>query len=202
MKLLYARISPVFFALLLGGCATTYINPTATQNPPPAAAFGSFDTIELATLTLNPDYQGQDANTRATSKIETELKLRLDPLIAAWNQDAANRETTRGRLLIEPHVRDIKFISGGVRFWAGAMAGSSAVIIDVIFRDADSGEVIAKPEFYQHANAYAGAWTIGTMDNAMLIRIAELIAEYTRNNFSTPVGGPTGAPSDRVQSEA
>lgn len=198
MKMLSTALALVL-TLVFAGCATNYINPSASQNPPPAVPFDRFQTIELMDLALSPEYAGQDANTKASGKIETELKLRLDPLLASWNATASDRGTTRPRLVIEPRVRDIKFISGGARFWAGAMAGSSAVIIDVTFRDAETGEVIATPEFYQHANAYAGAWTIGTMDNAMLIRIAELIADYTRNNFSTAVGGPTGAPVERVK---
>jgi hypothetical protein len=53
-------------------------------------------------------------------------------------------------------------------------------------------KVIGEPEFYQHANAVAGAWTIGATDNLMLDRVAKLVAEYLVGNYEQPVGGKSG----------
>ena len=65
-------------------------------------------------------------------------------------------------------------------------------MIRVRYIDVESGELIAHPEFYQRAAAMGGAFTIGGTDNAMLIRIASLITDYTENNYHSAVGGPTG----------
>jgi hypothetical protein len=40
----------------------------------------------------------------------------------------------------------LKFVGGGKRFVAGAMAGSSAVVIRMRLTDVATGEVIADPE--------------------------------------------------------
>jgi hypothetical protein len=55
-----------------------------------------------------------------------------------------------------------------------------------------SGKVIGEPEFYRRANAMAGAWTFGAHDNAMLQKIAGLLANYLTANYSEAVGGETG----------
>jgi hypothetical protein len=91
-----------------------------------------------------------------------------------------------GRVLdVEPHILQLKFVSGGARFFAGALAGSSAVLMRVKFVDAHTGQVVADPEFYQRAAAYGGAWSIGGTDNGMLARIATVVQEYLDR-------GPTG----------
>jgi hypothetical protein len=38
-----------------------------------------------------------------------------------------------------------------------------------------------------------GAWTFGSTDNAMLVRIANRLTDYLAANYASPVGGPTGA---------
>jgi hypothetical protein len=68
----------------------------------------------------------------------------------------------------------------------------------VTYADETTGEVVASPVFYQHASAMGGAWSVGGSDNAMLSRVANLITTYTKNNYAAAVGGPTGAPPDRV----
>ncbi|MES2405054.1 MAG: hypothetical protein V4567_12065, partial [Pseudomonadota bacterium] len=70
--------------------------------------------------------------------------------------------------------------------------GSSAVLMRVKFTDAQTGRVIADPEFYQRAAAYGGAWSIGGTDNGMLARIATVVQQYLQNNDARAVGGPTG----------
>jgi hypothetical protein len=79
------------------------------------------------------------------------------------------------------------------------LAGSSAVVMRVTYTDEDTGAVIASPDFYQHASAMGGAFSVGGSDNAMLVRVANLITTYTTDNYASAVGGPTGAPLDRVR---
>jgi hypothetical protein len=59
--------------------------------------------------------------------------------------------------------------------------------------DQKTGEFIANPEFYQHANAAAGGWSVGASDYAMLNRISDLIVKYMSDNYRNAVGGRTGA---------
>ncbi len=187
IKSTFAAIAALF---LLAGCKTTSVGISSYENPAPSVAFSRYANFEVKPIEMKAPYAGQGANEKAKAKLEEELALRMDPNIAAW----AARQADGGTLVIEPTIREIKFISGGSRFWAGAMAGDSAVVVSVIYRDKETGEVIANPEFYQHANAMGGAWSIGGTDNAMLNRMAGLITDFTVRNFDQAVGGPTGKP--------
>jgi hypothetical protein len=46
------------------------------------------------------------------------------------------------------------------------------------------------PEFYAHAAAMGGAFSVGGTDNAMLVRIANSLAVYVFSNYRQAVGGP------------
>jgi hypothetical protein len=178
---------------MASGCATKGIKVDSTTNPPPVNKFSDFGRFELREIAIADEYSGYDANINAKIKIEETLRSNLDQQLKEWNQSDHSKK--RGTLIIEPKIVQIKFISGGARFWAGALAGSSAVNMEVIYREKETGEVIASPQFYQHAAAMAGAYSFGGADNAMLERIANIIADYTIANYNEAVGGPTGKPS-------
>lgn len=192
-KLLLACALALFAALT--ACKTDYIQPPASaHNPPPAYKFSEFEYVELAPMTISPPYHEHEKNQAATVKINENLVANLAPLFSIWNGESGT--ATRGTLVIEPVVTQIKFISGGARFAAGAMAGSSAVVMVVTMKDKDTGEIIAQPEFFQRAQAMAGAYTMGAHDNLMLTRVAKLVSDYIQANFAEAVGGPTGLPEN------
>lgn len=180
-------------ALLFAGCATTITSNRAT-NPPPAEAFVKFNRFELAAVILLPPYAGQPANERALLKIQENLSARMTPVFASWTAAVAPSAAPAAvrTLLVESVVAEIKFINGNARFWAGAMAGSSAVILRAKLTEKETGKVIATPEFYARASAMGGAWSFGATDNVMLTRIGDRLADYLAANFPQAVGGPTG----------
>jgi hypothetical protein len=186
-----AILGSLSFALLFTGCATK-ITPTLIKNPPPAEKLSAFTRFELHPINLLAPYAGQEANERALKKIQENFSLRAEPLIRTWNETAASSAPQR-TLIIKPVISEIKFIGGGARFWAGALAGSSAVIARIELIDQETGTRIAHPEFYARAAAMAGAWTFGSTDNIMLIRIANRMADYLSSNYVAAVGSPTGA---------
>jgi hypothetical protein len=177
-------------AAFLGGCVT-HIGTDVTQNPPPSEKFAAFNHFEMAKITLVPPYAGQGSNERAMAKIQENVSLKMDPVLARWNAAGAAASPVR-TLVITPVVTEIKFISGGSRFWAGALAGSSAVILTATITDKESGQVVAKPLFFSRAAAMGGAWTFGTTDNLMLGRIGDRLTDYLLANYEAAVGGPTG----------
>ena len=171
----------VLLSLVFTGCAT---NITRTEGPPapPTSPLTGYNRLVLLETTLAPEYAEHEANQAAAAKIHENLVAKLEQsepsLETAATAEAVDPAPAEGTLLIAPQVKEVKFIGGAARFWAGALAGSSAVYMQVVFTDAASGEVVANPEFYQHANAYAGAYSFGGADNAMLARIASLIHDY------------------------
>lgn len=136
-------------------------------------------------------FASQDANEAAKRKIQENVDARLVPLIAAWNRIGADQPART--LVVEPAITEIKFINGTARFWAGAMAGSSMVVIKTLFTEKETGRLVAEPEFYARAAAMAGAWSIGGADNAMLVRAANRVSDYVSGNYDAAIGGVTGA---------
>ena len=181
----------VLLSLVLGGCVT-HIKTDVTQNPPPAEKFSGFTHFEMSKIALQPPYAGQEANEKALVKIQENVSGKMTPLLEAWNSRATAGAPTR-TLLIEPVIPEIKFINGTSRFWGGALAGSSAVILKAKITEKETGRVIATPEFYARAAAMGGAWSVGGTDNAMLTRVANRLTDYLQANYDQAVGGPTGA---------
>lgn len=185
-------LSLLFIAgLLAGGCATQ-IKTETTQNPPPAEKFANFTRFEMPKIALLPPYAGQEANERALVKIQENVNLRMNPALQTWNSSAPAGAPAR-TLRIETTIPEIKFINATSRVWAGAMAGSSAVIVRVKISEQETGKVIAEPIFYARAAAMSGAYSLGGADNAMLVRIANRLSDYLLANYSQAVGGVTGA---------
>jgi hypothetical protein len=178
-------------AVLLSGCVT-HINTGVSQNPPPLEKFSAFTHFELDQVSLAPPYAGQDANERARDKIQENVLQKADPLLGQWHSVNVEGRGVR-TLVFTPEIHEIKFISGGARVWAGALAGSSAVILKVTISEKETGKVIATPMFYARAAAMGGAWTFGATDNVMLVRIAGRFTDYMAANYDSAVGGPTGA---------
>ena len=179
-----------------GGDVVGYIEAKEMTNPPPSTALNAFDRFEIAPISMEAPYAGQASNEDAKKRIQANLDERTNSLVQGWNGQAA-KHTPPKTLKIEPAIRHIKFVSGNARFWAGAFAGGSAVLMTMKLTDAQSGQVIAEPEFYQHANKMGAAWSMGGTDKAMLVRIGTLAADYLNANYSTAVGGPTGKESKK-----
>jgi hypothetical protein len=168
----------------LQGCATK-IRASTNQNPPPAEAFSAYGRIDVKPVVFTQGYKG---NAAALAKIAANLEKDLSPSLQLWNSRPANGRT----LTIEPVVEELSFKSSTKRVFLGPLAGSSGVLMRVTVRDG-SGKVIAAPEFFQRANAMSGGFTLGTMDNLMLTRVANLASGYVIANYDKAVGGPTGA---------
>lgn len=165
-----------------------YIEAKSATNPAPSVPLDTFASFEIAPIAMDAPYAGQEANESARQRLQANLDERVGPLLAQWNDAAPGK----GTLKIAPTVRHVKFITGGKRFFAGAFAGGSAVLVTVTLTDASTGKVVAEPEFYSHANKLGAAWSFGATDKTMLVRTAQLITDYLKANYATAVGGPTG----------
>ena len=186
-----AFLSVAVAAALLGGCVT-HITTDITQNPPPAEKFAGFTRFELAKVALVAPYAGHEANESALVKIQENVSLKTDPLLQGWNAAGATVTPVR-TLVITPVVTEIKFIRVGIRILAGALPGSSAVILRATITEKETGQAIASPLFFARAAAMGGRWTFGVTDNLMLTRVADRFTDYLAANYGAAVGGPTGA---------
>ena len=168
-----------------------YISAKEVTNPPPSIALNAFDSFQLSPIEMGAPYAGQPANEQAKTRLQGYVDEHVPAIVNGWNSMEAKNSPPR-TLKIEPVIRHVKFVSGKARFWGGALAGGTAMLMTVKLSDAATGEVIAEPEFYQHANAMGAAYSFGGTDKAMLGRTAELMANYLKANYEAAVGGPTG----------
>lgn len=163
------------------------------QNPAPRVALSTYDRFELTELAMGKPYAGQKVNDKARDTMAVHVQGNVLPWVVEKNALKAKNKSPK-LLRIEPRIDKIKMVSKSARFWGGAMSGKSRVLVKVKLIDAASGDVIAEPEFYQHAGAMAGAYSMGGADQGMLERVPKLIADYLRGNYKAAVGGPTGMP--------
>lgn len=172
--------------------AKVEIEASSSTNPAPLEAFSAFGRVEVRPITMGAPWAGQKPNEAALVNLQANLDERITPWLEEVNAGTPGAGQQRV-LRIEPYVAGIRYISGGKRVFAGAFAGKSRILLKLRIVDAASGQVIAEPEFYQHAAGMAGAYSFGGADKAMLERVTSLAVDYLRANHAAAVGGPTGA---------
>ena len=174
----------LLISLFMSGCATNLTKPTSAPTPT-KIKLSEFAAVEMKAVTISEKFAAAEANQKAGRKIDevlfTNMRMVFNNLQRVEIGSDFSSSATK-TLQITPVIKEIKFISGGARFWVGAMAGSSAVLMEVTLRDSSTGEIIANPEFYRDANAYAGGWSIGASDNKMLEDIALDVVNYCSMN--------------------
>lgn len=152
------------------------------MNPPATVALNTFHKFEMKPVAMGAPFAGQKGNEAAKTMLQANLDDRIGKVLAEWNAKGGGERTLR----IEPEIRYVRFITGGKRFWGGGLAGASSIMLKVKMTDAQSGQVVAEPDFYQHANALGAAWSFGATDKTMLIRISSMLRGYLQSNYETP----------------
>lgn len=186
---LSSRITSLTLLALLSvftlGCATQ-VTEQPSKITRATTNFGDFSRVILVKAEIAPSYAGQGANIKAVNKIDEILALRLGGVLD--NVEVKTRDEVAAMklspdanvLVIKPYVKQIKFIGGAARFWAGAMAGSSVVIMDTSFERGQGGKVLANPGFMRKAGAYTDAF--GVASNQMLEDVSQDVINYVIAN--------------------
>jgi hypothetical protein len=169
---------------LLTACVT-HIKPDRAQNPAPSEPLMDFQHFVLEPVQATEEASRE---TKALASIDANLREKLGATISAWDSRSQGGRSLR----IQPRVSQLKFVGVAGRFWAGPLAGSSAVLMKLRLVDVQTGRVIAEPEFYQRAAAMGGTFSVGGSDHGMLVRIATVAQQYLQRNYRNAVGGPTG----------
>jgi hypothetical protein len=170
-------LSSIFF---MTGCATQVVEVPA-QIKPSKVKLSQYKEVILVKAEIAPTYAKHPANIKAANKIDEILHQKL----SAFYSNIQKKSVAEAKLLtasndkvlvIKPKIKQIKFIGGAARFWAGAMAGSSVVIMDTAFIDLTTGEELANPGYLRKAGAYTDPFGIGSND--MLEQVAADVANY------------------------
>ncbi|HTF85667.1 MAG TPA: hypothetical protein VL987_13880 [Cellvibrio sp.] len=182
------RVSAIILSLFfVYGCATQ-ITEQPSKVTRATVNLGEYKKVILVKSEIAKPYANQSANIKAVNKIDEVLASRLgaifDEVEVKTAQEVAAMDFSaieeRDVLLIKPLVKQVKFIGGAARFWAGAMAGSSVVILDASFEEAKTGKQLSNPGFLRKAGAYTDAF--GVASNAMLSDVAQDVANYAIAN--------------------
>ncbi len=169
-------------SLFLSGCATPIAQPVATPQPC-KERLGTFKSVEYQNVILAPGFADAGANKKAAKKIDDLLIAGMGNVFPGMKVGVqTNSPATDKTLVIRPVIKRIKFIGGAARFWVGAMAGSSAVLMQVDYIDKGSGSLLSSTEFYRVANAWGGGMSMGGTDNMMLSEIVQDVITYTVSN--------------------
>lgn len=169
-------------AVFLAGCATKIVEKPSPVTPT-TTKLSQFSKVILVKSEIAPNYAKDGANAKASSKIDEVLRNKLSssfPSVETVSKAPAASPSNDHAVIIKPYIKQIKFIGGAARFWAGAMAGSSVVIMDVAFIDAQTGKQLSNPGFERSAGAYTDAF--GVASNKMLEDVANDAANYASAN--------------------
>lgn len=173
--------------IILAGCAA---NPQTLESvartesarlAPPTRPFSSFASYDLRPMVLSEAVQAEAGKVEAAGTLQTKLQARIRPLLDQWT--AATAGGRSGTLSIEPRLASLKIVSGGARFWAGAMAGDSTIDLDLVITDQATGQQIAKPRIARNADAMTGGWSIGKSDQNLYDYITSIAYQYLEDNY-------------------
>ena len=187
MNLTLPRSARALFAASLVLSAVAWAAPT---NPPPGHKLQGYAGYEIRAVTFDPGLEDKRHVEKVVTKVDENVKQSVQPILASWNSSADAKSAQR--IVIEPRITSLHKPSGATRFFAGAFAGDGHITLKVRIVEQPSGKVIAEPEFYRRSAAMAGAWTVGGHDNAMLQKVAGLLANYLSANYTEAVGGEIG----------
>ena len=151
-----------------------------------------FQIFTLKPATIADIYSEGFGNKDVLKNLDHQLSQHLQPQLDEWNQQAGEGRT----LIVQPHIKAVIFIGTTQRILIGG--GRSQFYVTVNFTDAQSGDTIALPEFYQFSNPTP--YTYSANDYAMIRRLGNDIHNYVGNNYPSAIGGGT-APSDRDKSK-
>jgi hypothetical protein len=154
-----------------------------TKTEPAKVKFSEFKAVELKLFGITPEHAENKGNQKS-AEIMDELLLQelriLFPNLTVVPAGTEFSKASKRTLQITPMISNIRKVSTGARIWAGAMAGSSFVEVQVTYRDSSTGEVIAQPQFRRSVSGWTDGW--GEGGNKLRDDLCRDIANYTQAN--------------------
>ncbi len=147
----------------------------------PSKSLSSFAEYELRPIVLGSAVQGDAKKIAESAILQEKLNSKIEPLLAEWR--AAPAGTRAGKLVVEPQLVGLRIVSGGARFWAGAMAGDSEIDLDLQLTEAGSTGVLAKVRIARGAGGYAGGWSVGKTDQNLHDYIVAIAHQYLIDGY-------------------
>jgi len=178
MKNVSVLLPGLILVLLLQGCVTQVSYPSASPKPA-TVKLGTFANVELLPVTVAEPFTSGQSNQKAAEQITERLMTRMTTVFPAMNAPEKKPGET---LVIKPLIKEIRFVGRAARIWVGSFAGSSAILMEVTYLNKETGAVVARGEFYNHASGMVGGFILNAADLMMLDRIAAQVVNYSAEN--------------------
>ncbi len=147
----------------------------------PERPFSDFRAFQLAPMRRTAEVSAEEKKVEYATKLENMLAERLQPLFDEWHQS----DQGSGALRITPELQSLRIVSGGARFWVGAFAGDSNIEMDLVFNDAETGDLVGRTHVGRNAGGMAGNWSVGASDRALLDYIVEIAHHYMAAHYGS-----------------
>jgi hypothetical protein len=171
------------------GCASdpakraTVADQEVARLAPPLKPLSEFRNYELRPIAMSAGVSADEAKVQVSQDLGAKLNARITPLLERWR--AQQGLTASGSVLvIEPKVQELRVVSGGARFFAGALMGESFIDMDVKLTDSTTGQIIATPRVRRSASAVGGAFSIGATDRNLLDYMTDIVHRYLEVNHT------------------
>lgn len=170
--------------VLISGCASSperrnqIINEAANTIQPTQGKLSTYSKFKLLPMKLTKDISSNSKKLAYSKTIETKLQNKLKPLLQKWSSTKSRR-----KLSIQPELISLRVVSGGARFWIGAMAGESKIQLRLIIKDVQKNKVIGTPVISKNTGGMSGAWSGGATDRSLVDYIVSIAEQYLINNY-------------------
>ena len=84
----------------------------------------------------------------------------------------------QGALYVKSKVTSLRIVSGSARFWFGAAAGTSDMVIDLKLIDSKSGSTLKETTLSSANNPFAAVWVGGSSDRSLPMDMGKVVASY------------------------
>lgn len=166
------------FSLFFTGCASNQSGQQDAANKAVVPLDKPYTRLLVSEIEASPELK---------STYDQQLKTYQSTLIASlkntnkFNDVQENYvpdSVVNGALIVKPLLKDMRIAGGAARFFAGAMAGSSYMYIELSLIDSGNQAVLRKEELSSANNPFAAAWTSGATDQSLPSDMAEITAKY------------------------
>lgn len=96
-------------------------------------------------------------------------------------------------LVVNTTVVALRIVSGGARFWGGALAGNSTMTLKVVAKDS-TGAVVGDRVVTSDNNAMGAAWSFGASDRGLPTDMGPMVADAIIQLAQGP-SAPAAAPA-------
>lgn len=181
------RLTTLVLALLLLGCAA---DPQKLEDvaiaeverlPKSSVPLSSFSSYDLKPSLLSDAVKDSESKVVQAAILDQKIRDKVAPLFADWSSSGGSGRT--GTLIVQPEIVSLRIVSGGARFWAGALAGGSHIDLDLVLIDGKTGAVIEKARIRKEASAMTGGWSIGKSDENLHDYVAHIVHRYLLVNY-------------------